>query len=340
MPKQLSPFTTWSQYLALRSAGTLVSCFDPEPTLRAARAIAQPWRRFDRKHAQRAERAIRFCFPGWDDEQVHATVRRSFEHMAQLACETMHVNRHMTQGGWTQRIRFGDVSRVVQLLEQRQPLIMVTGHLGNWEMIGFFLSMLGYRLNALARPLDNRLINDWVMGTREQRGLKVLTKWGATEEMKRIVRTGEPLGIVADQNAGADGLFVPFFGRLASAYKSIAVFAIRYNAPVVIGYSHRINDRFEHEIIPQDIIEPSDWADHPYPTYYVTARYIRALEMGVRRQPDQYLWMHRRWKSRPKHEKQGKPAPESYRRQLASLPWLDEAAIEEALTPMSRDEVR
>ena len=72
-----------------------------------------------------------------------------------------------------------------------------------------------------------------------------------------------------------------------------------------------------------DIIRPEDWADQPDPLYYITARYSRALEQMVREVPEQYLWIHRRWKSRPRHERRGRPVPPRLRAKIHALPWLD-----------------
>ena len=115
------------------------------------------------------------------------------------------------------------------------------------------------------------------------------------------------VGFIADQNAGSKGLFVDFFGRKASTYKSIGLLAMRYDVPVVIGYARRIKDRFRFEVGVQDIIYPADWRDEPDPLRYITQRYTKALEEVVRAGPSQYWWVHRRWKTRPKGE-----APEAF----------------------------
>jgi len=162
------------------------------------------------------------------------------------------------------------------------------------------------------------------------------------------------VGFIADQNAGDRGLFVPFFNRLASAYKTIAVLAIRFNAAVVCGQAFRIAghrdegravglpaspvperarfepaDRyaFRYRIEIQDVIRPEDWAGREDKTFYITARYRYAIEQMVRRAPEQYLWMHRYWKSRPRHERMEKSFPDRLREKLRSLGWLSEEDI-------------
>ena len=123
----------------------------------------------------------------------------------------------------------------IDLLNTGKPAILVTGHLGNWEVLGTLLAVLGYRCDAIARPIDNPLISDWLMGVRERRGLRIITKWNATDRMVAVLHRGGALGYIADQNAGTRDLFVPFFGKLASTYKSIGLLAMTQEVPVVCG---------------------------------------------------------------------------------------------------------
>ena len=103
---------------------------------------------------------------------------------------------------------------------------------------------------------------------------------------------------------------------------------MRYNVPIAAGAAIRVRGRFFYELIATDVIEPEDWADHPDPLFYITARYARAIELMIRAGPDQYLWVHRRWKSRPRHERLGKPMPKRMIEKLESLPWLTPDDVE------------
>ena len=192
------------------------------------------------------------------------------------------------------------------------------------------------RMEAIARPLDNVLVNDWLLGIREKRGLKVITKWDATQRMLDVLSAGGALGFIADQNAGDKGMFVPFFGRLASTYKSIGLLAISQNVPIICGFAHRLGNQYRYELGTVDVIRPEDWTSQPDPLYYVTARYMRAIETMVRLRPEQYLWMHRRWKSRPKHERDNKPMPGSMRRSLEQLPWMTPDLLEQLQLPVGK----
>ncbi|MCA9296534.1 MAG: lysophospholipid acyltransferase family protein, partial [Phycisphaerales bacterium] len=283
----------------------------------------------NRGRRERAEYNIRYSFPDMSDAQVSQLAEQSMRYMFQLfMVDPFVMPRLVTPATWPQYVQFGHVRDVLERMIGQRAAIFITGHVGNWELLGFSLAVLGFPIHAVARPLDNPKLNDWLLGVRESRGMHIITKWGATTILEDLLTHGGQVGFTADQNAGEQGTFVPFFGRLASSYKSISLLAMRFNVPIICGYARRIGQRFSYQIECADIIEPEDWADQDDPLFYVTARYNRAIETMVRQAPDQYLWIHRRWKSRPKHERQGKPVPAKLRQKLESLPWMTQDELD------------
>lgn len=311
----------WSQYLAARAAETTLTTGGVDGRLRLARLIGRGLFRGLSKHRHRALEHVKQAYPDWDKRRRTRLATAAFEHLVMLAAEVCYTPRLLHGGNWSQYIRLGSVDRAVQILNSGKSAIVLTGHVGNWEVLGAMMGLLGFPLHAVARPIDNPLVNDWLLGIREKRGMKVITKWNASDRMVEVLEAGEVLGFIADQNAGERGLYVPFFGKLASTYKSIALLAITTQTPVICGAAYRVGGRFQYELDVPDVIEPSDWENQDDPVYYVTARYMRAIEMMVRRCPQQYLWMHRRWRSRPRFERQGKAMPASLRKKLEALPW-------------------
>jgi KDO2-lipid IV(A) lauroyltransferase len=209
---------------------------------------------------------------------------------------------------WANYIQMENFQTPLELLLRRNTgLIMLTGHYGNFEILGYLLATLGFPTSSVARPLDNPYLSDFVFGVREKQGQRIIAKKGATEDVVEVIEARGAVGFVADQNAGAKGLFVDFFGRKASTYKSIGLLAMQYDVPVVIGYSRRVADQFKFVIGAQDIIYPDDWKRQDDPLRYITQRYTKAIEDMIRSDPGQYWWVHRRWKTRPRGE-----APEAY----------------------------
>lgn len=317
-----------AEYAALRTIAGVVQCFDVDQNLHTVGAFGSIYARLSPQRRARAEANLAACYPEWSREEIASVAERSIRHMFQVfAVDSLVTPRLMSFDSWPRYAELGTVGPALDLMLHGRPAIFITGHVGNWEVLGMMLSAIGLQLAAIARPLDNPLINRWLLSLREARGLRVITKWGATPVLQEILEAGGRVGFIADQNAGDDGIFVPFFGRLASCYKSIGLLALRHEVPILCGFAPRVGDRFLFRLDCVDIIEPADWATQPDPLFYITARYARAIEMMVRRCPDQYLWVHRRWKSRPRHEREGRPMPASLRRRLESLPWMDEETM-------------
>lgn len=317
-------------YLGVRTIGTALHCFDVDRAMAALGTLGDCWYHRDRRRRQRTIGNLKRSFPELDKSEIEELARRSMRHLLQMfVVEVILAPRLLTGTTWHKYVRLGQLEEAMAVLNGKGPAIFITGHCGNFEVLGATMATVGYPLIALARPLDLPRINDWLMEIRQRRGMTILTKFGATERLPRILDNGGRVAFIADQNAGDKGLFVPFFRRLASAYKTIGLLAMRHNAPILCGHAKRTHpDRFQYEINVREVIHPRDWADQPDPLYYLTARYTRAIENMVREAPEQYFWVHRRWKSRPRHERLGRPMPDSLKRKIAALPWVDEAELE------------
>lgn len=337
MARNQSAIVNWSQYLALRAVAATVQCFSVEQNLHTAGVIGSAFYRMNKRRRARAEANIARSFPDWSPEQAAECAEASMQHMFRMfLVDALAMPRLLTPDAWPDYVELGSLGSAIDHLAADRPVILVTGHCGNWELLGFVLSMLGFEMSALARPLDNPLINDWLLGIREARGLNIITKFGATGVMHDLMERKGKVGFIADQNAGDGGLFVPFFGRLASSYKSMGLLAMRYQAPIVAGHATRIGDRMKFRLDVVDIIEPEDWEDHPDGLFYLTARVNHAMERMIRAAPEQYLWLHRRWKSRPRHERAGKPVPRRLQEQIKALPWLSSDEAEQIIEDSNR----
>ena len=335
MPKQRSHLGNWIQYLAARFAGFALSVGHIDSNLRVMESVGRLGYWFDKRRRQRVLTNLRQSFPELSEGQREALAVGSFQHFMKLVVELAVTPRVMHADSWTKHVQFRDMGESLKWFNAGKSAIVLTGHVGNWEMLGYTNALMGYPVDALARPIDNPLVNQWVLDVREQRGLRIITKFDATARMVEVLTAGGQLGFVADQNAGRKGMFVPFFNRMASTYKSIGLLAISQDVPIICGFARRIARSFRYEISTLDFIYPDDWKSQRDPLFYVTARYTRAIEMMVRRSPEQYLWMHRRWKTRPRWEEEGKPMPASVQGKLESLPWMTQPMLEQLKLPAS-----
>jgi hypothetical protein len=180
---------------------------------------------------------------------------------------------------------------------------VVTAHFGNWEMGGYVLLVLGFQTYAVARPLDNPFLDEFLKRFRERTGQKILAKKGDFEQMQHILSSGGVIATLGDQDAGQRGLFVDFFGRPASTHKAIALLSLQYQAPLLVVLPHNTGKPLHYGAGIEESILPEDYAKDPDAVRAITQRFTAAVERKVRAHPGQYFWLHRRWKHQPAKSK-------------------------------------
>lgn len=290
-------------YICVRVFVMFVHMFGWEANYRSARWTGDLLFRFDRRHRRFAIEHLRRSFPDWDEGKIRRVAHESARNMCYLGLEFIFTERVVTPGRWREYAILTNQKENIRLLtERKRGIVYVAGHFGNWERAGYTMAILGFDGFAVARPLDNPYLNRYVMDARQKRGLTILDKKGASKRMDEIFHSRRYVSFIADQDAGRRGLFVDFFGRPASTSKAPALMAMRHEVPVVVGYGRRLDHRFGFEIGIERIIHPREWAGKDDPLRWITQEYTRAMENVVRRAPEQYLWMHRRWKHRPRGE--------------------------------------
>jgi Kdo2-lipid IVA lauroyltransferase/acyltransferase len=302
--KKRNLFLDWLAYIGLRILVLILYLFDVETNLRTACWLGRGlWKYYDRGR-NRALENLRASFPEKNERWIWETGQRSFEQIAMLAIDVLFTPRLVKKNNWRDYSYFKNTERAKWLMIEGKSPLMLTAHYSNFEIIGYMLGLFDFNIYSIARPLDNKFINKYLFSIREKAGQKLIDKKGASEIIEKIIASGAPIGFIADQDAGRKGIFVDFFGRKASTYKSIGLLAITHNLPVGVAYSRRIGNRFYFEIGVQRIIMPEEWADKKNPLEWITAEYTKAIEDFVRDDPSQYWWLHRRWKHRPKEELQ------------------------------------
>jgi len=289
-------------YLLLRIGLAILYRFRVEQVLKFACFLGKVmWKHYERGRKRSIDH-LKASFPEKDDEWIEKTGRRSFQQIVMLTVDMLFTPRIVKRDNWDHYSTYVNLEQTKWLIQGGQPVLMVTGHYGNFEIMGYLMGLFGFKTYSIARPLDNRFISNYLYGIREKAGQKIIDKKGAAEQMQQMVEEGATLGFIADQDAGKKGLFVDFFGRKASTYKSIGLLAMQYNMPICVAACRRDGNRFFFEIEIERLIMPEEWADKDKPLEWITQEYTRAIEDFVRKDPSQYWWLHRRWKHRPKGE--------------------------------------
>jgi len=183
-------------------------------------------------------------------------------------------------------------------------VLITTGHLGNWEMLVFGFAAIHEPISYLARALDNPLIEDLTLRIRTRFGNRPINKTNSAMLAVKILREGGILGALSDVNAHPkEGVFVDFFGVPACTISGPAIMAMRADAAILPAFCIWDGDRQKYRFIRGAVIEPSQTGDRKADIIATTAAYTAEIEKLIRQYPDQWLWIHKRWKTRPNGEK-------------------------------------
>jgi KDO2-lipid IV(A) lauroyltransferase len=299
MSKARSAVADWMVYAVVRLFVCLVQAMSLETARALARGLSWLAHRIDRRHRQVAYDNLHQAFPDRSEAELQRSVRAVFGHFCSLAIELIHLPRRVHPNNWRRYIAPKNGPLLVEWLLSGRALLFVTGHFGNWEIASYGLGLLGFKIYAIARPLDNPFLDNYLRRFRESTGQKLLAKKGDFDQIQEVLRTGGILGTLGDQDAGARGQFVDFFGRPASTHKAVALLALEHGVPLVVSGTAKIGEPMNYLVMIEDVILPQEYAGRPDAVPAITQRFTHALERIVRTAPEQYFWLHRRWKHQP-----------------------------------------
>ncbi|NLF30253.1 MAG: lysophospholipid acyltransferase family protein [Planctomycetes bacterium] len=302
MARSVNTAVDWLLYVLVRVAGVIVQMLPVRTAYALGRAAGSLAFALSPRHRRRALEHVAAAFPDWPADRVRRVARESMQSVVLLALEAIIMPRRLTPGRFADHLVFaGHEGMLRHLLTSPDGAILLTGHFGNWEVGGYALASLGFPAAAVARPLDNAFLDRYVRSIRQQKGLRIVDKRGAAAAVDAVLHAGGAVAFIADQDAGRRGVFVDFFGRPASTFRSIALLALRYEVPIFVTYARRLDDAFRFEIGVAATITPDQWAGRDDPVHWITQTYTRHIEQLVRTCPGQYFgWLHRRWKHQPK----------------------------------------
>lgn len=287
------------QYLIVRSIICLIQMIPPRwceygvnPLAFAAADILRIRRAVIKDNLHRA-------FPTWTAEQRRRNTRAMWRHLLLMVVEIAYAHRKLHLAGWRKllRVRQGSPFQLMETMFSGRPVVFVAGHHGNFELSTHIFGLLGFHGYAVARPLDNPHLDRFVRTFREQYGQRVLPKQGSADEIADMLERGGALCVLGDQHAGKKGCRVRFFGHEASTHKAIALFALQHNATLIVMSNCRRERLLQYDMTIEEVIDPNSAAESVDPVKEITQRFTTAIERGIRRHPEQYWWVHRRWKS-------------------------------------------
>jgi KDO2-lipid IV(A) lauroyltransferase len=235
--------------------------------------------------------------PELDPARRAAVARAHFRHLGVTALEDC----RLFFGAATpllESVRVEGLEYLRAALGHGHGVLCLTAHLGNWELLAAAHSRTGVALNVVVRPLDNPHLEALLARGRARGGVGLIPKRRALRPVMAALARGECVGMLLDQDAGQDGVFVPYFGHPASTSRSLAVLALKTGAPVVPAFIQRLADG-GHRVTLEPMVPLASSGDRSQDVAAATAAFTAVIERHVRAQPEQWFWVHRRWKTRP-----------------------------------------
>jgi KDO2-lipid IV(A) lauroyltransferase len=249
-------------------------------------------------------RNLELAFPEMSAAERERTLRGTFRSLGRQLGEVSQFPR-ATPESLREAVEYDaeDVKLLEVARERGRGVIFLTGHLGAWELLCFAHSVFYSPLSFLVRPIDNPRVEELVEGLRTRFGNQPIDKKSAARRAMKLLREGGTLGVLADLNSQErEGVFVPFFGHLACTTAGVATLALRTDATVIPCFAPWDEERGKFVFRGGPVLELVRTGDHARDVELNTARFTEAIESYVRRFPDQWLWIHKRWKTRPPGE--------------------------------------
>ena len=294
------------EYLLVRSLQALVRVL-PDSLVRASGdALGALFFVLDRPHRRVAEDNLARAFPSRSAEERRAIVRAAFKHFGRLLFEILKFSTLSPEELLT-RVEFDGGERVRLAYGQGKGVLFITGHFGFWELHAVAHPLQFEPIGVLARTLDNAQLNTLLEQIRQRTGNTVIYRQGSIRRVMRLLSERHGVAVLIDQHIqGPDAVYVEFFERRAATTSAVAALALRTGAPVVPVFALPLPDG-RYRLIYEHPVEPPS-ADSEDAIREFTQRCTDVLEMYVRRHPDLWLWMHRRWRD----DQPAVPAPDHF----------------------------
>jgi Kdo2-lipid IVA lauroyltransferase/acyltransferase len=239
-----------------------------------------------RREARRAEEHLRATLPHLDAAK---TTRRMFVHFSESLWELSRLRRSVPDLDAQAR------KVLAEALAEGKGAVVISGHVGNWEILGQAIAAAGFSIATIATPFYDPRVTKWLDEWRTQRGLKILWRAGNSgKAILRVLRGNNLMAFLIDQDTNTAGDYVPFFGRPAFTPTTPAALALRTGAPVIFCWHHRRGKR--HQITIERLLYNRS-GNHQRDVLALTAQLTARLETVIRAAPEQWVWMHRRWRT-------------------------------------------
>jgi len=293
----------WLEYAAVRVSLKVLEILPQGAARWLASAVARVLYLLSAKLRKTAEFNLRLAFPEWAESQRQQVIRNMTTNLGRMAAEFARMPKY-SAANIQELVVLEGHENFLQGHQQGKGVLYLTGHIGAWELSSFAHALYGYPLHYMARPLDNRKLDELVNRYRSLSGNRPIYKNESARLMLKVLKDGGTVGILADQNTmPSEGVFVDFFGTPACSTTGLARVALHTGAAVVPGYAYwdeaikKYRLRFE---LPVELVRTGD---NERDIFENTQKFTKVLEEIIRKYPDQWVWVHGRWNTRPPGER-------------------------------------
>lgn len=293
--KALKPLRNRLEYGLFLAVRKLVTTVPQKWSFALSRAVADLLYIVDRKHTRVARRNIAAVYQlPYDHPRTKALARESIRNMARLIMEFILLPEDLEEAGVVTDVEGWE--KVDNVLENGKGFIFVAGHIGNWELLGAWVSATRIPISSVANPFRNPYLEKLLTQRRKRYRQNIIHKEGALLKIAKVLKKGGVVAFLMDQHAGKEEEKLDFLGIPAYTYTGPARLAARFNIPLVPGCCHRKGSDFRYKVYVADPIYPDPEKDMEEEVLRLTRRANEAIGDFIRHRPEQWLWMHRRWR--------------------------------------------
>jgi Kdo2-lipid IVA lauroyltransferase/acyltransferase len=304
MPKKRSKFQLKIEELAVRFFIGLIGLLPYKAALDFGKFLGRTVYRLFPRFAKTARRNLEIAYPEMSEAERRKIMRGTFESLG----------RHLGFISRMRKFELADIHRYVEVVGKKENfdpadasgrgILFITGHFGSWEVFNLLPPAFDHRINILVRRIDNDLVEKYVDSMRTRFGSVTLGKKEAPRQMYKLLERGETLGILADLNAQLhDGVFVDFFNVPASTTASVAKLALKTDAIIIPAFAVWEEEKQKYVVYLEPPLNYEKTGDTNKDILTVTREFTAVIERFVRQYPEQWLWIHKRWNTRPRGEK-------------------------------------
>lgn len=292
----------WFEYAAVRAALGLLEILPRSVARALAAAVARLLFALSPKLKKTAQFNLRLAFPELTDAQRAKILHKMARNLGWMAAEFARLPK-LTKDNVEKLVILDGHENFLAGHRLGKGVLYLTGHIGAWELSSFAHALYGYPLRYMARPLDNRRVDELVNRYRSLSGNAPIFKNESARAMLKVLKDAGTVGILADQNTmPSEGVFVDFFGTPASTTTGLARVALHTGAAVVPGFAYWDERMRKYRLRFEPPVELTRTGDLDRDIFENTQKFTKVLEEIIRKYPDQWVWLHGRWNTRPAGE--------------------------------------